>query len=83
LIFQYRKKLPIIWKKITVEQLQKALNTLSPSEKEIMLMRYRDEMSIKEISQKLNKSENAVKLILSRARKKLASHSYLQNLISR
>jgi len=37
--------------------LQKALNTLSPSEKEIMLMRYRDEMSIKEISQKLNKSE--------------------------
>lgn len=70
-------------KKITIEQLQKALNTLSAAEKEITLMRYRDEMSIKEISKITGKSENAVKLILSRARKKLISHSYLQNLLSR
>ncbi len=69
--------------KITIEQLKEALNTLSGAEKEITLMRYRDEMSIKEISKITGKSENAVKLILSRARKKLVSHPYLRNLIFR
>ncbi|QQG42560.1 MAG: RNA polymerase sigma factor [Candidatus Giovannonibacteria bacterium] len=45
---------------------------LPKSEKKIMLLRYGWELSIKEIAQKTGKSENAVKLVISRARKKIA-----------
>jgi DNA-directed RNA polymerase specialized sigma24 family protein len=40
-------------------------------------MKYQNGLKIKEIAQILNKSENAVKLILSRARKKLKNSKKL------
>lgn len=47
------------------------LTGLTATEQEVMLAVYRDGYRAKEIAQNLGKSENAVKLILSRARKKL------------
>lgn len=47
------------------------LRELSPVERGIMLMKYRDGLKGKEIAQKIGKTENAVKLVLSRTRKKL------------
>ena len=41
-------------------------------EKEILLLKYRDGLKIKDIARFTGKSENAVKLALSRAREKLA-----------
>ncbi len=47
------------------------LGELSQTEKEIFSMRYREGMRIKEIAVLLQKSENAVKLHLSRSRRKI------------
>jgi RNA polymerase sigma-70 factor (ECF subfamily) len=47
------------------------LSGLSEKERTIMLMKYREGLRVKEIAQKTQKTENAVKLILSRTRKKL------------
>lgn len=44
----------------------------SMPEKEILLLKYRDGLKVKDIARFTGKSENAVKLALSRARKKLA-----------
>lgn len=55
----------------TGESLQRMLQTLSQIEQEVILMKYRDEMKIAEIASRVGKTENAVKLLLSRARKKL------------
>lgn len=51
----------------------RAMEKLPKSEKEIMLLKYRDDLPIKAIARAVGKSENAVKLVLSRTRKKLAS----------
>lgn len=48
-----------------------ALDRLPENYKDIIIKKYKHEMKIKEIAQVYNKSENAIKLILSRARKKL------------
>ncbi len=63
--------------KLLWEMIQTAL---SDNEKSALLMFYRKEMSIKDIAKVMDKSENAVKLLLSRARKKLSEHPYLQDL---
>lgn len=47
------------------------LKTLGEKEKAIMLLKYRDGLKVKEIAALVGKSENAVKLILSRTRKRL------------
>ncbi|MBP7898591.1 sigma-70 family RNA polymerase sigma factor [Candidatus Gracilibacteria bacterium] len=47
------------------------LRTLNPTEKKVMLLMYQDGFRAKEIAEQLGKTENAVKLILSRSRKKL------------
>ena len=47
------------------------LRGLSETEETIMRLKYHDGLKIKEIAEKIGKSENAVKLILSRTRKKL------------
>ncbi|MDP2838400.1 MAG: sigma-70 family RNA polymerase sigma factor [Candidatus Moranbacteria bacterium] len=47
------------------------LKTLGEKEKAIMLLKYRDGLKAKEIAALVGKSENAVKLILSRTRKRL------------
>ncbi len=55
---------------------------LSGNEREAVLLRYREGLSIKEISQVMRKSENAVKLLLSRARKKLKERYVSSNVLS-
>mgnify|MGYP000382040113 FL=1 len=53
------------------DRLEILLSALSPAEQRIMLMKYRDDLKVKEIAAKIDKTENAVKLVLSRTRKKL------------
>lgn len=48
-----------------------AVHNLAPVEQKVLTMKYSKDFSVKEIAQKLKKSVNAVKLHLSRARKKL------------
>lgn len=50
---------------------------LSTSAKGAMLMKYSQDMSIRDIAQALGKSENAVKIMLYRSRKKLQEHSII------
>lgn len=68
--------------KVEAERLWKAVQNLSPTERDAVLLRYQKEMSIKDISRIMGRTENAVKLILSRARKKLVRHPYLQDMSS-
>ncbi len=67
-------------RKSDAEVLWRAIQQLTDSEKDVLLMRYRRNMPIKDIARIMNKSENAVKLILSRTRKKLAKHPYLSDI---
>ncbi|CAM1367743.1 RNA polymerase sigma-70 factor, ECF subfamily [Tenacibaculum sediminilitoris] len=53
------------------DKLAKALEVIAPSEKMILLMKYQDEMSIKDISQVLDLGESAVKMRLKRAKEKV------------
>lgn len=48
--------------------LKRALEIISPDDKAILLMKYQDDASIKEIEENLGISESAVKMRLSRAR---------------
>lgn len=56
---------------INVKILNELLNKLTVSEKTILLMKYQDEMSIKEISAMLSAGESAVKMKLKRSKEKL------------
>ena len=53
-----------------VSRLRKVLEAIPPGDKVILLMKYQDELSIKEISEALNKNESAVKMQLKRAKTK-------------
>lgn len=53
------------------ERLWKMAGTLSEVERDILVMKYKEAYSVREIAGMLQKTENAVKLHLSRARKKL------------
>lgn len=61
----------ILFEKYTIWE---SVEGLIESEKQIIIMKYKEGLSVREISVVLNKSENAVKLHLSRARKKLKQH---------
>lgn len=52
-------------------KLAKALNQLEPAEKMILLMKYQDDKSIKEIKEILNIGESAVKMRIKRAKAKV------------
>lgn len=54
-----------------ISLIKKILLELSPIEQQILLLRYESGRSVREIAEKLLKSENAVKLHLSRAREKM------------
>jgi len=56
---------------LEAQQLNKAMKEILPEEKSILMMKYQDDMSIKEISDSLNISESAVKMRLLRAKDKL------------
>lgn len=66
--------------KFAAETLWRAVQQLPLPEKNTLIMFYREELPIREISRVMGKSENAVKLVLSRARKKLALHPSLDGI---
>ncbi len=53
------------------QRLRKALEKIVPEEKSILMMKYQDELSIKEIATTLAISESAVKMRLLRAKERL------------
>ncbi|WP_111682918.1 RNA polymerase sigma factor [Winogradskyella tangerina] len=58
-----------------VEQLKRVMELISPDEKMILLLKYQDNLSIKELSDALDIGESAVKMRLKRAKEKLV-HKY-------
>jgi len=69
-------------RKSDAEALWHAIQDLPTSSKDILLMRYQDEKSIKDIATITHSTENAVKLNLSRTRKRLAAHPHLKDMAS-
>jgi len=69
-----------IERKSDADALWHAIQTLPQSNRDILLMHYQDEKPIKYIATITKSTENAVKLNLSRTRKKLASHPYLKDI---
>lgn len=69
-----------IEKKLEAENLWRAVQQLSPNEKSAILLRYKEGWSIRKIARSMGKTENAVKLLLSRSRKKLALHPCLKDM---
>ncbi len=53
-----------------VTQLKKVLEELSVNDSSILLMKYQDDMSIREIAESLDKTESAIKMQLKRAKEK-------------
>jgi RNA polymerase sigma factor (sigma-70 family) len=60
--------------------LKKALDSVDPDEKAIILMKYQDDFSIKEIAETFNLTESAVKMRLMRTKEKLKK-IYADNII--
>lgn len=71
--FEDRMDAQLVWE---------AVRDLSEIEYSILSLRYRKGMSIREIALEKGKTENAIKLQISRARKKLASHPALIELVA-
>jgi RNA polymerase sigma-70 factor (ECF subfamily) len=67
-------------RKSDAEALWHAIQTLPLSNRDVLLMHYQDEKSVKDIAVITGSTENAVKLNLSRTRKRLASHPYLKDM---
>ncbi|NNE32032.1 MAG: RNA polymerase sigma factor [Winogradskyella sp.] len=59
------------FKQMRVEKLKKVMELISPEEKMILLLKYQDNLSIKELSEALDIGESAVKMRLKRAKEKL------------
>ena len=57
--------------KLKVEKLKEALELISPEEKMILLLKYQDYLSIKELKDVFGIGESAVKMRLKRAKEKL------------
>lgn len=69
-----------IERKSNAEALWHAIQDLPASNRDVLLMRYQDKKSIKDIATITESTENAVKLNLSRTRKKLAAHPHLKDM---
>ena len=55
---------------ISVLRLQEVLIEMNEEDKSILLMKYQDELSIKEICESINKTESAVKMKILRAKER-------------
>lgn len=55
---------------IEIQQLKEILDNIPVGDKAVLLMKYQDEMSIKEIAAVLDKTESAVKMKIKRAKDK-------------
>jgi RNA polymerase sigma-70 factor (ECF subfamily) len=60
-------------------ELKKALEKISPEEKAILLMKYQDDFSIKDIADHFNLTESAVKMRLKRTKEKVKKF-YVENI---
>ena len=60
--------------------LWRAIQQLPSQEQNILYLKYQKGLKVKEIAQIVGKSENAVKLSLSRTRKKLKNHPHLKDI---
>ncbi|MDP3958425.1 MAG: RNA polymerase sigma factor [bacterium] len=69
-----------IERKSEAASLWRAVQELPKGNRDVLLMRYLDEMRIADIARVMGVTENAVKLNLSRTRKRLAGHRYLSAL---
>lgn len=67
-------------RKSEAESLWRAVQELPAKNRDALLLYYQDDKPIKDIARIMNTSENAVKLNLSRTRKKLAQHPYLKDM---
>jgi RNA polymerase sigma-70 factor, ECF subfamily len=67
---------------VDLERMWKDIERLPTLEKEAILLRYRREYPFKKIARIMAKSENAVKLIISRAKKRLTNVNRLRLLAS-
>jgi RNA polymerase sigma factor (sigma-70 family) len=67
---------------VTYENLLKILEMIHPEEKALVLMKYQDELSLKQIASTLRISEDAVKMRLKRARTRIVFY-YKQNFRNR
>lgn len=56
---------------LRLDRLQGAMEAINPNDKVILIMKYQDDFSIKEIMEALEINESAVKMRLSRAKAKL------------
>jgi RNA polymerase sigma factor (sigma-70 family) len=63
---------------IAVDRLSNLLEKIKTDEKMILLMKYRDDMSIKDIQSVLKISESAVKMRIKRAKEKIQSLYHIQ-----
>ena len=54
-----------------IEKLKTVMDLISPDEKMILLLKYQDNLSIKELSEALDIGESAVKMRIKRAKEKL------------
>lgn len=61
-----------------VKKLKKVMELISPDDKMILLLKYQDNLSIREISEALEVGESAVKMRLKRAKEKLV-HKYAKH----
>lgn len=66
--------------KDNIRSMWRAVQQLPLNEQDILYLKYQEGYKISEIAKIVGKSENAVKLLLSRTRKKLASHPYLTSI---
>jgi len=67
-------------RKSDAEYLWRAIQDLPQSNRDKLLMKYQQGMSIKDIAIATGTTENAVKLSLSRSRKKLKEHPYIKDI---
>jgi RNA polymerase sigma factor (sigma-70 family) len=56
-----------------VGHLRKVLEMIPPDDKYVLLMKYQEDLSIKEIAEVLDKSESAIKMKIKRAKTKAQS----------
>ncbi|MGB3130263.1 MAG: sigma-70 family RNA polymerase sigma factor, partial [Saprospiraceae bacterium] len=55
---------------IEMSQIEKVMDNLHPQDKAVLLMKYMDDMSIKEICGIMEKTESAIKMKLKRAKQR-------------
>lgn len=56
---------------LKLDKLRRAMNAINPNDKVLLIMKYQDDFSIKEIMESLGLQESAVKMRLNRAKTKL------------